>query len=168
MKTNKKRAPTKDTINSFNDIKKFINSNQTKEEKRMQNQLRENVKMPFKRYKGIKLSVIKKHNKNNLNNQSNDIIAQTHTSKKLMTNIIEKRINEFKEEKKNKKLTFAHGLKKARISDGVMKISRGFINELKNNNSSKNLSNLSKNKGANNKAFNKNFNKGFNNNFHKK
>ena len=143
-----KRAPQKETLNFFNDIKGFLNKNKTKEEKRQTFQMRDNVKMPFKMYKGIKNSVIKKSQKNADHNQMNNIIGESgKASGRLMTNIINKRIDGVKENRKNTKLMFSHGIKKARFRDGVMKIGKAFIKDLKNTGNTNNNHN-SKPKGG--------------------
>mmetsp|Transcript_38829 Transcript_38829/g.40246 ORF Transcript_38829/g.40246 Transcript_38829/m.40246 type:complete len:161 (+) Transcript_38829:3-485(+) len=149
------RAPTKDTLSSFSDIKKFINRNQNKEEKRINTQTRETVKMPFKRYKSIKMSVIKKSNKNKANNLSNSILAETHTKQKLMTKVIERRVEETQEEKKNNKLRFSHAKNKARFQDGVLNIGKNFMKKINSseNGQGNNRSNKNTSKGKSN--FNK-------------
>ena len=131
MGKNLKKAPSKETITSFSDIKNFINKNQTKDEKRVNTLLRETVKMPFKRFQRIKKHVINKHEKSVSNNQSNSIIGQTHSSKpKLMTKLIENTYIKRKEEFKNKKLRFSHSKQKSKFRDGVMKVNKNFIKGL--------------------------------------
>lgn len=155
MNKNVKRAPMKDTISSFNDIKKFIKGRESNDEKRMSLQLRETHKMPYKRYHGIKLSVIKKHDQNVKHNISNSILAETHGKKKLMTKVIEKRLEAEDNQTKERKIRFSRAKTKTKFREGVMNLSKNF---LKNVTGGANNNNF--NKGANNKSSNiKGFNK---------
>ena len=147
-----KKAPQKETIDIYNEIKQFIKKQQTQDEKRINTQLRDKVKMPFKMYKGIKIAVKKKYEKEKLINADHGIIGQTGMKeKKLMTKFVENRLEKEEDEKNNMKLKFSHGKKKSKFKDGVMNVNKGFIRNLKRNNNEN-----SGNRGYNNKRkFNK-------------
>lgn len=150
MKKNVKRAPNSETISSFNDIKNFINKNKTKDEKRLSLQMRETHKMPFKRYRGIKMHVLKKHEQNKKHDMANSIVAQTHTKKKLMTNIIENKHHEDNELKKNTKIKFSQSKNKSKFREGVLNLSRHFIKNVTTNNKGNSGNKGNKNFGGKN------------------
>ena len=132
-----KKTPLKETLNLFSDIKSFINKSRSKENIKQSLQMREKQKMPFKMYKGIKAAVIKKHNKFKEENKSNNIFGQTMLKEqKLMTKVIEKRLEDEDADKMKKKLRFSHGKTKARFKNGVMSIGKSFIKNLSSNNKS--------------------------------
>lgn len=152
MKKNIKRAPNKDTIGSFKDIKNFIDRNVSKDEKRVNNLIiRDRIKMPLKRYRGIKMHVLKKQEKQKQIGLENNILSQTHVKKKLMTHVIERRENERKEKISDVKLKFSYNKRKSKFSDGVLKLNKNFLNYGSSNN---NFS--EKNKSGNKFKFNKN------------
>ena len=54
-----KKAPQKETLNLYNEIKQFVKKQQTQEERRINTQLRDKIKLPYKMYKAIKVKVKK-------------------------------------------------------------------------------------------------------------
>lgn len=150
MKKNIKRAPTKDTIGSFKDINNFINKNASKDEKRVNNLIiRDKIKMPLKRYRGIKMHVLKKQNQEKLKGLENNILSQTHIRKKLMTHVIERREEDRKGVISQTKLKFSHNKRKSKFSDGVLKLNKNFLNYGSSNNTNGN-NKFNNNKGKNN------------------
>ena len=129
MKKNLKLAPTKDTLNSFKDIKNYIDGKKSKDDIRLQKQLRETHKMPYKRYKSIKLHVLKKNNQEIKNKSLNSIIAETHKKNKLMTKLILDRKQERDVKHKNSKLKFSYSKKKSKFQNGVLKIGKHILSD---------------------------------------
>ena len=94
--------------------------------------------MPLKMYTGMKKSVLNKYKKQqesdkkvNFSLNQNEIIAETHRTNKLMTNVF---INQFEQKKNKKKLDKIYRGKfksKSKFKDGTLKLSKKFFKNMK-------------------------------------
>lgn len=115
----------------FSNMRTFIKSRETQINKRINIQLREKIKMPFKIYKGIKKSNIDKIKKLKDEEKINNIIGQSKINEeKLMLKIIKNREENNIKNKKNSKLKFSRSKEKSRFKNGVLKIGKNFLNNL--------------------------------------
>ena len=121
----KSKHPSKDTIDTFKEIEKYITEEQNAKKDKFSFKQKK-VKMPFKMYMGIKKSVIKKHEKEMEFNRKNDIIAQTNKKQKMMTQIILDKLDKKKQEKDNKKLMISRNKAKSRFKEGVLNVGKNF------------------------------------------
>lgn len=121
----KSKHPSKDTIDAFKEIEKYITEEQNAKKDKFSFKQKK-VKMPFKMYMGIKKSVIKKHEKEMEFNRKNDIIAQTNKKQKMMTQIILDKLDKKKQEKDNKKLMISRNKAKSRFKEGVLNVGKNF------------------------------------------
>lgn len=121
----KSKHPSKDTIDTFKEIEKYITEEQNAKKDKFSFKQKK-VKMPFKMYMGIKKSVIKKHEKEMEFNRKNDIIAQTNKKQKMMTQIILDKLDKKKQEKDNKKLIISRNKAKSRFKEGVLNVGKNF------------------------------------------
>lgn len=121
----KSKHPSKDTIDTFKKIEKYITEEQNAKKDKFSFKQKK-VKMPFKMYMGIKKSVIKKHEKEMEFNRKNDIIAQTNKKQKMMTQIILDKLDKKKQEKDNKKLIISRNKAKSRFKEGVLNVGKNF------------------------------------------
>lgn len=121
----KSKHPSKDTIDTFKEIEKYITEEQNAKKDKFSFKQKK-VKMPFKMYMGIKKSVMKKHEKEMEFNRKNDIIAQTNKKQKMMTQIILDKLDKKKQEKDNKKLMISRNKAKSRFKEGVLNVGKNF------------------------------------------
>ena len=144
-----KKAPQKETLNLYNEIKQFVKKQQTQEERRINTQLRDKIKLPYKMYKAIKVKVKKKYENEKIINLNHGIIGQTGLKdKKLMTKFVERKIDKEDEYKNNFKLKFSRGKNKSKFKDGVMNVNNNFIKSIKNTGINTNDNNKKKYKFA--------------------
>ena len=134
----KSKHPSKDTIDTFKEIEKYITEEQNAKKDKFSFKQKK-VKMPFKMYMGIKKSVIKKHEKEMEFNRKNDIIAQTNKKQKMMTQIILDKLDKKKQEKDNKKLMISRNKAKSRFKEGVLNVGKNFKRDKISNDQKKKL-----------------------------
>ncbi len=130
MKKNHK--PKKDKVEAFKEINKFITSQVNNEEKsKMYAHKNKKFKMPYKMYQAINKSVKDKYEKRKFDDKANEVIGESHRKKKLMTRVITNKIENKKLKKNEKKQRIQMFNKKARLQDGVLKVSKSFVASFK-------------------------------------